>query len=97
MARAWCSSATDWRTNEPVFSSRTGLEDRLAEVQEVFELIDPGAYFARHPMLDAAVSSCPIPGQTTATGLRRTHQRPRGGRGTLWIPGHHEHVGVAPS
>lgn len=30
--------------NEPVFSTRTGLEARLIEVQELFELIDPDAY-----------------------------------------------------
>lgn len=30
--------------NEPVFSTRTGLEDRLTEVRELFELIDPDAY-----------------------------------------------------
>lgn len=58
--------------NEPVFSTRTGLEDRLDEVQELFELIDPdaSAYVAGHSTLDATISSCPIPGLTTATGLR---------------------------
>lgn len=58
--------------NEPVFSTRTGLEDRLVEVQELFELIDPDAYtyVVRHSTLGAAISSCPIPELTTATGLR---------------------------
>lgn len=58
--------------NEPVFSTRTGLEDRLVEVQELFELIDPDAYayVAGHSTLGAAISSCPIAGLTTATGLR---------------------------
>ncbi|HEY5852827.1 MAG TPA: hypothetical protein VIW24_01945 [Aldersonia sp.] len=57
--------------NEPVFSTRTGLEDRLAEVQELFELIDPDAYayVAEHSTLGATILSCPIPGLTTATGL----------------------------
>lgn len=58
--------------NEPVFSTRTGLEDRLTEVQELFELIDPDAcaYVAGTSTLDAAIASCPIPGLTSATGLR---------------------------
>lgn len=58
--------------NEPVFSTRTGLEDRLVEVQELFALIDPDAYafVAGHSTLAATISSCPIPGLTTATGLR---------------------------
>ncbi|MFV0374473.1 hypothetical protein [Microbacterium sp.] len=58
--------------NEPVFSTRTGLEDRLVEVRELFELIDPDAYayVAAHSTLSAALSACPIPGLTTATGLR---------------------------
>lgn len=58
--------------NEPVFSTRTGLADRLVEVQELFELIDPDAYayIAAHSTLGAAISVCPIPGLTTATGLR---------------------------
>lgn len=58
--------------NEPVFSTRTGLEGRLAEVRELFTLIDPDAYayVAGHSTLAAAISSCPIPGLTTATGLR---------------------------
>lgn len=58
--------------NEPVFSTRTGLEARLIEVQELFELIDSDsyAYVAGHSTLGPAISSCPIPGLTTATGLR---------------------------
>lgn len=58
--------------NEPVFSTRTGLEDRLVEVRELFELVAPDAYayVAAHSTLDAAVSSCPIPGLTTVPGLR---------------------------
>lgn len=58
--------------NEPVFSTRTGLADRLAEVRELFELIDPEAhaYVAEHSTLGAAISSCPIPGLTSASGLR---------------------------
>ena len=58
--------------NEPVFSTRTGLRDRLVEVKTLFELIDPDAYayVAEHSNLDAAISECPIPGLTTATGLR---------------------------
>lgn len=58
--------------NEPVFSTRTGLGDRLVEVKTLFELIDPDAYayVAEHSNLDAAISECPIPGLTTATGLR---------------------------
>lgn len=57
--------------NEPVFSTRTGLGDRLAEVQELFELIDPEvyAYVAAHSTFDAAIRLCPIPGLTTASGL----------------------------
>lgn len=57
--------------NEPVFSTHTGLEDRLVEVQELFKLIDPDAYayVAWHSTLDAAITSCPIPELTTATGL----------------------------
>lgn len=57
--------------NEPVFSTRTGLADRLVEVKELFELIDADAYafIAEHSRLDAAISSCPIPGLTTAIGL----------------------------
>lgn len=57
--------------NEPVFSTRTGLEDRLAEVQELFELIDPDAYayVAANSTLGATVLSCPIRGLTSATGL----------------------------
>jgi len=57
--------------NEPVFSTRTGLEDRLTEVQELFELIDPNtyAYIAGHSILKTAISACPIPGLTTAAGL----------------------------
>lgn len=57
--------------NEPVFSTRTGLADRLAEVQELFELIDPDAYsyVAGHSNLGATIRSCPIPGLTSATGL----------------------------
>ncbi|MDR1266634.1 MAG: hypothetical protein LBK42_14015 [Propionibacteriaceae bacterium] len=59
--------------NEPVFSTRTGLEDRLTEVRELFELInqDAHAYVAWHSTLGAAILSCPIPGLTTATGLPR--------------------------
>ena len=58
--------------NEPVFSTRTGLEDRLTEVQELFELIDPDAYayVSDHSTLDAAIASCPISGLTSASGLR---------------------------
>ncbi|MGP9722505.1 hypothetical protein ACT3SZ_00615 [Corynebacterium sp. AOP40-9SA-29] len=58
--------------NEPVFSTRTGLEERLVEVQELFELIDPDvyAYVTGRSTLDAAISSCPISGLTSATGLR---------------------------
>lgn len=58
--------------NEPVFSTRTGLEDRLTEVRELFELIDPDAYayVAHHSTLNAAIASCPIPGLTSASGLR---------------------------
>ncbi|MGO1319583.1 MAG: hypothetical protein ACTII7_03770 [Galactobacter sp.] len=58
--------------NEPVFSTRTGLKDRLGEVQELFELIDPDAYayVAEHSTLGTALSSSPISGLTTATGLR---------------------------
>lgn len=57
--------------NEPVFSTRTGLEDRLAEVRELFDLIDSDAYacVAGHSTLGAALASCPIPGLTSATGL----------------------------
>ena len=56
--------------NEPVFSTRTGLEDRLAEVRELFELIDPDAYayVAGHSTLGDALTSCPIPGLTSANG-----------------------------
>lgn len=58
--------------NEPVFSTRTGFEDRLAEVQELFELIDPVAYayVAANSQLGAAIRTCPIPGLMSATGLR---------------------------
>lgn len=58
--------------NEPVFSTRTGLEDRLVEVRELFELIDPHAYayVAGHSTLGTEIISCPIPGLTTANGLR---------------------------
>jgi hypothetical protein len=57
--------------NEPVFSTRTGLENRLAEVRVLFELIDPDAYFyvAGHSTLGAALDSCPISGLTSATGI----------------------------
>ena len=57
--------------NEPVFSTRTGLEDRLAEVRELFKLVDPAAYayVSGHSMLSAALSSCPLPGLTIATSL----------------------------
>lgn len=57
--------------NEPVFSTRTGLEDRLAEVEELFRLIDQNAYayVAVHSTLGDALRSCPMPGLTTATGL----------------------------
>ncbi len=57
--------------NEPVFSTRTGLEDRLVEVRELFELIDPDAYayVAGHSTLSAVLASCPIPALTSATGL----------------------------
>lgn len=57
--------------NEPVFSTRTGLEDRLAEVTELFELIDPEAYryVAGHSALGDSIRSCPIPSLTSATGL----------------------------
>ena len=57
--------------NEPVFSTRTGLADRLVEVQELFELVDPKllANVAEHSTLSAAISSCPMTGLTTATGL----------------------------
>ena len=57
--------------NEPVFSTRTGLADRLAEVQELFSLVAPDtyAYVALHSMLVAELASCPIPGLTLAEGL----------------------------
>jgi hypothetical protein len=57
--------------NEPVFSTRTGLEDRLAEVKELFELINPDVYgyVAARSTLGAAIGSCPVPGLTSATGL----------------------------
>ncbi|MDO5699603.1 MAG: hypothetical protein Q4G51_16695 [Dermatophilus congolensis] len=57
--------------NEPVFSTRTGLAERLTEVRELFELIDPDAYayVAEHSMLGSAIDCCPIPGLTSATGL----------------------------
>lgn len=58
--------------NEPVFSTRTGLGDRLTEVHELFELVDPDAYayIAVHSTLRATIASCPIQGLTSATGLR---------------------------
>jgi hypothetical protein len=57
--------------NEPVFSTRTGLEDRLAEVKELFELIDPDVYafVAARSALGDVIGSCPIRGLTSATGL----------------------------
>ena len=57
--------------NEPVFSTRTGLEERLAEVQELFELLDPDtyAYVAGHSTLRSAILTCPIQGLTTAAGF----------------------------
>ncbi|MDR3361066.1 MAG: hypothetical protein LBO20_10605 [Bifidobacteriaceae bacterium] len=57
--------------NEPVFSTRTSLDDRLAEVRELFELIDADAYgyVSEHSGLGRAILSCPLPGLTRATGL----------------------------
>jgi hypothetical protein len=59
--------------NEPVFSTRTGLEDRLMDVKELFNLIDPGVYryVAENSGLAQALQSCPIQGLTSATGLSR--------------------------
>ena len=55
----------------PVFSTRPGLETRVADVRVLFELIDPDAYFyvAGHSTLGAALDSCPISGLTSATGI----------------------------
>ncbi len=57
--------------NEPVFSTRTGLENRLAEVKELFELIDPDAYgyIVANSTLAAAIATCPVESLTTAAGL----------------------------
>jgi hypothetical protein len=50
--------------NEPVFSSKTGLMDRLGDVSHLFDLIAPSAaVWARSQSRVAAlVSACPIPG-----------------------------------
>lgn len=50
--------------NEPVFSTRTGLQNRLADVDALFSLINPAAaQFVRHsstvPMM---IARCPVPG-----------------------------------
>lgn len=57
--------------NEPVFSTRTGLEERLDDVRELFQLLDPGVFqfVAAHSMVGEALRACPKPGLTTAKGL----------------------------
>lgn len=57
--------------NEPVFSTRTGLDSRLAEVTTLFKLLDPVAYpfVVANSQLGDVLAACPIPGLTTATGL----------------------------
>lgn len=50
--------------NEPVFSSRTGLHDRLRDVQELFAMIDPtiGNYVRTTSTVDSTIAACPISG-----------------------------------
>lgn len=64
--------------NEPVFSTRTGLGDRLAEVKELFELLDPDTYdfVAERSTLGAMILACPIQGLTSANGLGLNRRRP---------------------
>jgi hypothetical protein len=54
-----------------LFSTRTGLEDRLAEVKELLELMAPDAYtfVAFHSALGSVIKAGPIRGLTSATGL----------------------------
>lgn len=58
--------------NEPVFSTRTGLEARLADVATLFRLIDPDAFafVIQHSSLPSVLTACPISGLTSATGLK---------------------------
>lgn len=61
--------------NEPVFSSKTGLLERLADVDEVFNLVAPSAasWARAHSRVSHLVAACPVPGlianspPTTAT------------------------------
>ncbi|MGH3098180.1 MAG: hypothetical protein ACRDMV_19535 [Streptosporangiales bacterium] len=50
--------------NEPVFSTRTGLRQRLQEVRTLFELVHPqaSAWTEEHSDVPALVAKCPVTG-----------------------------------
>jgi hypothetical protein len=50
--------------NEPVFSTRTGLRDRLADVDELFTLLNPAAaqFVREHSTVPGLIAQCPVPG-----------------------------------
>lgn len=50
--------------NEPVFSTRTGLRDRLADVDALFTLINPDAarFVRQQSSVPALLKACPVPG-----------------------------------
>lgn len=50
--------------NEPVFSSRMGLHDRLRDVDELFQLVAPpiAAFIQRASVVPTVVARCPVPG-----------------------------------
>ncbi|WP_244931799.1 Abi family protein [Nocardioides sp. W7] len=50
--------------NEPVFSSRTGLLERLDDVRHVFDLIAPSAaaWASTQSRVPELVAACPVPG-----------------------------------
>lgn len=50
--------------NEPVFSSRTGLHDRLQDVDSLFELVSPtvAAAVRSASAVPAIIIACPVPG-----------------------------------
>ncbi len=50
--------------NEPVFSSTTGLADRLLDLNRLLGCVDPiaGRWIAAHSTVASVVSTCPVPG-----------------------------------
>jgi hypothetical protein len=55
--------------NEPVFSTRTGLAQRMDELAIVFRLIHPraAAYTEHHSTLTDLLARCPVPNMMPAT------------------------------